>query len=107
LKGQKTFGGKSLHFVQPGVLNPYETAISLIGKTLHSFDDDGLIPAFGFGDLTTRGTKVFPFAPQPLYGFEAVLDRYREICSTVILSGPTNFAPAIREAIKIVKETKE
>jgi E3 ubiquitin-protein ligase RGLG len=50
---------------------------------------------------------VFPFAPQPLYGFEQVLERYREICSTVILSGPTNFAPAIREAIEIVKATKE
>ncbi len=78
-----------------------------VGETLSSFDDDGLIPAFGFGDLTTRGTKVFPFSPQPLNGFVSVLERYREICSTVILSGPTNFAPAIRQAIEIVKETRE
>jgi hypothetical protein len=43
VQGVRTFGGKSLHHVAPGSLNPYEIAITLIGKTLSSFDDDGLI----------------------------------------------------------------
>ena len=35
--------------------------ISILGQTLASFDDDGLIPVFGFGDLSTKDKSVFPF----------------------------------------------
>ncbi len=47
--GKYSFGGLSLHHVgqQP---NPYEQAFSIIGRTLAPFDDDNLIPAYGFGD---------------------------------------------------------
>ena len=30
--------------------NPYEKAITIIGETMSKFDDDNLIPCFGFGD---------------------------------------------------------
>lgn len=39
-------------------------------------------------------------------GFTEVLERYNEITPVTILSGPTSFAPIIREAIKIVKDQK-
>ncbi|VFQ75080.1 unnamed protein product [Cuscuta campestris] len=54
--GKESFNNKSLHAIeedddndlhQP---NPYEKAISIIGKTLAPFDEDNLIPCFGFGD---------------------------------------------------------
>lgn len=47
--GRHSFGGKSLHHLSP-TPNPYEQAISIIGKTLSAFDDDNWIPAYGFGD---------------------------------------------------------
>lgn len=47
--GAKSFKKKSLHHIGGGQ-NPYEQAISIIGKTLSSFDEDNLIPCFGFGD---------------------------------------------------------
>ncbi|KAJ1492660.1 Copine-domain-containing protein [Baffinella frigidus] len=72
--GKRTYGNRCLHDTsQPESPNPYQRVISIIGKTLAHFDDDGIIPAYGFGD-------------------------------TVQMSGPTNFAPAIREAVKRVKK---
>lgn len=47
--GRRSYNGRSLHHIDGG-LNPYEQAISIIGKTLVAFDDDNLIPCFGFGD---------------------------------------------------------
>jgi hypothetical protein len=40
-----------------------------------AFDDDRLIPAFGFGDAFTGDSAVFPFFPhaRPCLGFSEVL----------------------------------
>ncbi|GFZ05821.1 Ca(2)-dependent phospholipid-binding protein (copine) family [Actinidia rufa] len=38
--------------------NPYEAAISIIGKTLAPFDEDNLIPCLGFGDWPTSYAPV-------------------------------------------------
>jgi E3 ubiquitin-protein ligase RGLG len=47
--GKISFNRRSLHSIgnEP---NPYEQAISIIGQTLSPFDEDNLIPCFGFGD---------------------------------------------------------
>ena len=50
LLGKYSFHGRSLHAMCDDTMNPYEHAISIIGQTLSPFDDDNLIPCFGFGD---------------------------------------------------------
>jgi E3 ubiquitin-protein ligase RGLG len=52
--GKHSFGGRSLHHLGQGH-NPYEEVINTIGTTLSSFDDDQLVPAYGFGDGKPRG----------------------------------------------------
>ncbi|CAI9784000.1 unnamed protein product [Fraxinus pennsylvanica] len=104
--GKHSFNQKSLHHIGEG-LNPYEHAISIIGRTLSAFDEDNLIPCFGFGDVTTHDRDVFSFYPnnKPCNGFEEVLSRYRDIVPNVKLAGPTSYAPIIETAIGIVDQS--
>ncbi|CAI0374237.1 unnamed protein product [Linum tenue] len=104
--GERSFQGKCLHHrgVTP---NPYEQAISIIGRTLSAFDEDNLIPCFGFGDATTHDQEVFSFYPEDRVcnGFEQVLSRYKEILPHLHFSGPTSFAPVIETAMGIVDKS--
>ncbi|XP_073296464.1 E3 ubiquitin-protein ligase RGLG3-like isoform X2 [Primulina huaijiensis] len=104
--GKYSFNRRSLHAIHTSQ-NPYEQAISIIGRTLSSFDEDNLIPCFGFGDATTHDRYVFSFYPdqRPCNGFEEVLARYKEILPYLKLSGPTSFAPVIDAAIDIVEKS--
>lgn len=104
--GKYSFHRKSLHAIG-STPNPYEQAISIIGRTLTPFDEDNLIPCFGFGDATTHEQYVFSFYPdqRSCNGFEESLARYREIVPHLKLSGPTSFAPVIDAAIDIVEKT--
>lgn len=77
---------------------------------MEQFDEDKHIPAFGFGDMTTKDFAVFPITPDPqsnrfCYGFDEVLQVYNHITPQIKLSGPTNWAPLIFKAIDIVKST--
>ncbi|EOA13566.1 hypothetical protein CARUB_v10026627mg [Capsella rubella] len=103
--GRYSFNRKSLHAIGKR-LNPYEQAISIIGRTLSPFDEDDLIPCFGFGDVTTRDQYVFSFYPEnkSCQGLENAVKRYREIVPHLKLSGPTSFAPVIDAAINIVEQ---
>lgn len=108
--GKRSFGGRSLHavdFSPHPSLNPYELALSIIGRTLEPFDKDRQIPCFGFGDASTTDTFVFDFNSNgvPCNGFEEALRRYREIAPKVKLAGPTSFAPIIEAAVRIVEES--
>uniref|UniRef100_A0A5B7B1K9 Putative E3 ubiquitin-protein ligase RGLG2 n=1 Tax=Davidia involucrata TaxID=16924 RepID=A0A5B7B1K9_DAVIN len=104
--GVRSFKRRSLHHIGNG-RNPYEKAISIIGKTLSAFDEDNLIPCFGFGDASTHDQDVFSFHPDARFcnGFEEVLRRYREIVPHLRLAGPTSFAPIIEMAMTIVEES--
>lgn len=104
--GKRSFNGQSLHKLG-GTPNPYETAIGIIGKTLAPFDEDNLIPCFGFGDATTHDYNVFSFHPDksPCHGFEEVLACYRNVVPHLRLSGPTSFAPIVEAAVDIVDRT--
>jgi len=105
--GKQTFFNQSLHTIRPDMANPYQEVISIVGKTLEVFDDDKLIPTFGFGDVTTTDKGAFPFFPDRVcYGFSEVLTRYTEITPNIQLSGPTSFAPVIRQALRIVQQEK-
>ena len=107
-QGQKTFGGRCLHHLGDKMdPNPYQHVISVMAKTLESFDDDGQIPAFGFGDESTRDQRVFRLGSGDCDGVQDLLKRYNTVTPKTTLSGPTSFAPLIREAIKIVRETRE
>lgn len=104
--GARSFYRRSLHHVGDDQ-NPYEQAISIIGKTLSKFDDDNLIPCFGFGDASTHDRDVFSFYSDERFcnGFEEVLKRYRELVPHLRLAGPTSFAPIVEMAITIVEQS--
>ncbi|KAJ6676590.1 COPINE FAMILY PROTEIN 1 [Salix viminalis] len=104
--GARSFNRRSLHHIGDEQ-NPYEHAISIIGKTLSSFDEDNLIPCFGFGDASTHDQEVFSFFPDERFcnGFAEVLSRYRELAPQLRLAGPTSFAPVIEMAITIVEQS--
>lgn len=77
--GRNSFGRRSLHAIG-GTPNPYEQAISIIGRTLSPFDEDNLIPCYGFGDSKCF-FPLFSFLP-----FEALIPCYALIISETYLS---------------------
>lgn len=105
--GRDTFGGKNLHDSTLPYDNPYMLAIRTIGTVMAPYDDDNIIPVFGFGDTTTTDKSVFPFFPdRAARGFEEALARYKELVPKIKMSGPTNFAPAIEAAIQICERQR-
>ena len=117
-QGEKSFNGKSLHSVEnQKIENPYQQVIRIMGNSLASFASSGAIPVFGFGDSSTGDWSVFKLKKEEgqcrdldevlrlvfyinidtIYCISRV---YNEVTPTVDLSGPTNFAPLIYEAIR-------
>ena len=110
-QGMRSFDGKSLHHLNSckDKMNPYEKVIEVMGKTLEKFDDDRQIAFMGFGDHVTTNRCVRNMCydnKEECDGFEDLLKTYRRRMKdgSVSLSGPTNFGPAIRNAIARVKQ---
>ena len=95
----------NLHRLDPEnvILNPYEHVISVLGRCLEEFDDDNMIPVFGFGDVRTKEKSVVGFGNDKCHGFEEVLIRYRNEINDIKLSGGTTFHPIINTAASIAK----
>lgn len=109
--GERSFYGRCLHEIDPKGQwrNPYQQAIAAVGEVMERFDDDKLIPAFGFGDEVAKDMSVFSLTAdgEPCKGFKEVLDCYHLCSFNVTLKGPTSFAPLIRRAVEIVRQTGE
>ena len=106
-QGSTTNGGTSLHAISETRLNPYETVLDIMGKTMSPFDDDNLIPAFYFGDSKTRhnSTASFLNEDQTCHGMDQVLREYRHLAQRLDFSGPTSFGPVIDAATEIVENS--
>lgn len=105
--GQKSFMGHGLHEVNvKRHKNPYQEAFAMVANTFPDYDADQLYPIYGFGDAQTGNRYVFSFEPydRPCKGLEAAVERYKEIAKVASLSGPTSFAPIIRQAIMKLRE---
>ncbi|XP_019052453.1 PREDICTED: E3 ubiquitin-protein ligase RGLG1-like isoform X2 [Nelumbo nucifera] len=105
-EGVNSFSQRSLHHI--GITqNPYQQALTIIGRTITPFDKEVLIPCFGFGDVTTLDESVFSFNPEnePCFGFDEMLARYNEIVPQLRLAEPTSFAPIIEMAVGIVERS--
>lgn len=109
LQGQKSFDGFSLHHISEDRVNPYQEVICILGETLEGLADDGLIPAYGFGDRRVKDKGIFPLKEDgnACDGFYEVLEVYKATTPTIKLGGPTNFAPLINEAVEIVKNKRQ
>ncbi|KAB2631509.1 E3 ubiquitin-protein ligase RGLG1-like [Pyrus ussuriensis x Pyrus communis] len=102
--GEKSFNRRSLHHIGDSP-NPFEQAISTVGKTCALFDN--IIPCFGFGDATTYDNGVFSICPDGRHcdGFEEILTAYKKSVPSRRLAGPTSFAPIIEKATSIVEKS--
>ncbi|VDM46759.1 unnamed protein product [Toxocara canis] len=107
-QGEQCFGGRSLHSIDLRVPNPYQQVISIMGRTLAPFATSNFIPAYGFGDAKTGDWSVFKLkAEGECRDLEEVLRVYNEVTPTISLSGPTNFAPLIYQAIEICERVED
>lgn len=99
----------SLHYMGGGP-NQYMQAISQVGMIVCEYDNDKMIPAYGFG-AKLRGTPqtshCFPLTLNPeqhfVSNYTGVLQAYTQCVNKLEFSGPTNFSPIINECLKAVQ----
>jgi hypothetical protein len=100
----------SLHYINPYQMNPYQRAIVSVGSVVLEYDNDKMVPAYGFGakippNATTSHCFPLNFNPSnpEVPAIPGVMAAYQNVLATSSLYGPTNFAPTIDQAIQISK----
>lgn len=106
--GARSFNRKSLHHLGD-TPNPYEQAISIIGRTLSSFDEDNLIPCFGFGDgqylwmLLLEVTPPRRVANYWIVGILLVLQPQRMIRKSLAFIPTIDYVRALRKFFPVTE----
>ncbi|CAP38597.1 Protein CBR-CPNA-1 [Caenorhabditis briggsae] len=107
-QGEESFGGRSLHTIHPHVKNPYQQVITILGRTLAPFAGQGKLGVYGFGDAKTGDWSVFNLKGEgDCRSLDEVLNIYNTVTPSVALSGPTNFAPLIYQAMEICQKSRD
>ncbi|CAI5440986.1 unnamed protein product [Caenorhabditis angaria] len=107
-QGEDSFGGRSLHTIHPNVKNPYQQVITILGRTLAPFAGHGNIGVYGFGDAKTGDWSTFNLKSQgDCRSLDDVLNVYNAVTPNVSLSGPTNFAPLIYQAMETCQKSRD
>ena len=103
----------SLHFINPNKTNHYQRAILSIGEILGKYNKSGVIPCYGFGARIDGQPTSFDFPlnlnPQApfLRNYGEMFQAYQNIFSRITLSGPTNFAPLLKQIIEYTRKNME
>ena len=100
---------QSLHYLSDR-MNQYECCISSVGGVVCPYDSDQLFPVFGFGgkvngQLSHCFPLTFDFNNPCVQGLNGILHAYRSSLQRVQLSGPTFFAPVIKAADDLARES--
>ncbi|EGT59243.1 hypothetical protein CAEBREN_28449 [Caenorhabditis brenneri] len=107
-QGEESFGGRSLHTIHPHVKNPYQQVITILGRTLAPFAGQGKLGVYGFGDAKTGDWSVFNLKGEgDCRSLDEVLNVYNTVTPNVALSGPTNFAPLIYQAMETCQKSRD
>lgn len=104
----------SLHYIDKdgGMFNPYQQVIRGVGNILEYYDDDNMIPVYGFGAKSKAyGMKsvshCFPVSGNLKNAFakriSGVLEVYEKALPNLEFRGPTYFSPIIKGIASTVK----
>lgn len=106
---------RSLHYnsPDPNHQNPYEMAIRSTADVLLPYDQDGMVPAYGYGAALPPNNVVshcFALNGNPgnpsVHGIEGILGAYNQALRSVTLSGPTCFAPVINAMAALAAQSQ-
>ncbi|ELP89567.1 copine-5, putative [Entamoeba invadens IP1] len=107
--GKQTYKN-NLHFFDGEHENPYMRVMDIMARALKPFDEDGLIPVFGFGAKKEGANELF-FDLNPegkmFVGIEKAIEQYKITIPTLTFSGPTTFVPLIEHATQIVQQNDQ
>jgi Copine len=106
----------SLHYINSNktMMNPYQLVIKECGDILLDYDDDKLVPVYGFGadlgypQMKTNGVShSFPCTgikgTEEVYHIQGIFDVYEYAHKHISFNGPTFFAPLFKDIIDLTR----